>query len=208
MIKYREAQNALHVRLIDITPQEYLFVLQVVLGEDVAVAWASVYDTEEFKKNVTEDDESTTEYLQGVLTKAKLQLQQQNCQQLKDFLSEEYQRDIQEKANTLSDFRFTGADIQRLLNNLLHERTQDLSEASIREVLSLVKTMYDSGILDSGDAFEKHFITIPAKYSIICPRCNHEAYAVEGLDFVCPHCHAVAKWNEEEHRFYPELPSL
>lgn len=206
MTKYREAQNTLHTRLIDITPQEYLFVLQVVLGEDVAVAWASVYDTDGFKANVPSDDED--EYLQSVLPKAKIQLQQQNCQQLKDFLSEEYQRDIQEKANTLSDFRFTGADIQKLLNNLLHERTQDLTEASIREVLALIKSMYESGILDSGDAFEKHFITIPAKFNIMCPRCNHEAYAIEGLDFVCPHCHAVAKWSEEEHRFYPELPSL
>jgi hypothetical protein len=206
MLNYRDTQNALHTRLVDFSLQEYLFVLQTILGEDLCVAYASVYDTAEFKRNVPSEDEE--EYLASKRKDAEIMLEQQNCRHLREYLEQEYRSDIQEQASTLKDFKFTGAEVQRLLNNLLHDRSQELSEASVRDILALIKSMYDSGALDSGDSFQNHFITIPSKYNTICPQCNREGYAVEGLDFRCEHCGCVARWDETQRRYFPQLNHL
>lgn len=206
MLDLLSTQNTLHTRLVDFTLQEYMFVLQVVLGERIEVAYANTYDQGEFKRNVPSEDEE--DYLLKFRHAAGVLLEQQSCRQLREYLEQEYQSEIQEKSSTLKDYKFTGAEIQRLLNNLLHDRSQELSEASVRDIIALIKSMYDSGALDSGDSFQNHFITIPSKYNTLCPKCNHEGYAVEGLDFRCEHCGLVAKWDESQHRFFPELNSL
>ena len=206
MLDLLSTQNQLHTRLVDFTLQEYMFVLQVVLGERIEVAYANTYDSAEFKRNVPSEDEE--DYLAQFRQKAQVLLEQPNCIQLKNYLESEYQVDVQEKASTLSDYRFTGAEVQRLLNNLLHERSQELSEASVRDILALIKSMYDSGALDSGDNFAQHFITIPKKYDCICPECNRELYLTEGLDNKCLHCGTKFHWSEEENRFYPQPSKL
>lgn len=206
MLNYRDTQNVLHTRLVDFSLQEYLFVLQTILGEDPCVAYASVFDGQNFKRNVPSEDEE--EYLASKRKDAEIMLEQQNCRHLREYLEQEYRSDIQEQASTLKDFKFTGAEVQRLLNNLLHERSQELSEASVRDILALIKSMYDSGALDSGDSFQNHFITIPNKYNALCLNCSHEFYAVEGLSIKCPNCGAVYNWDEQQHRFIPEIPHL
>lgn len=206
MLAYQDLQNILHTRLVDFSPQQYLFVLQIVLGERLEVAYGNTFDVAEFKRNVPSEDEEV--YLASLKNDAQIMIDTQECRQLKDELEALYKSDIQEKSSTLEDFKFTGSDVQKLLNNLLNERSRDLSEASVRDILALIKSMYDSGALDSGDQFQQHFITIPPKYNIICPKCNTEHYAIEGLDFRCDRCGLVAKWSEEEHRFYPQLNHL
>lgn len=206
MLAYQDLQNILHTRLVDFSPQQYLFVLQIVLGERLEVAYGNTFDIAEFKRNVPSEDEET--YLASLKNDAQIMIDTQECRQLKDELEALYKSDIQEKSSTLEDFKFTGSDVQKLLNNLLNERSRDLSEASVRDILALIKSMYDSGALDSGDQFQQHFITIPPKYNIICPKCNTEHYAIEGLNFRCDRCGLVAKWSEEEHRFYPQLNHL
>lgn len=206
MLDLLSTQNQLHTRLVDFTLQEYMFVLQVVLGERLEVAYANTFDTQEYKRNIPSEDEE--EYLASKRKDAEIMLEQQNCRQLREYLESEYQIDVQEKASTLSDYKFTGAEVQRLLNNLLHERSQELSEASVRDILALIKSMYDSGALDSGDNFSQHFITVPSKFNILCPQCNREGYAVEGLDFRCEFCGCVAKWNESSRRYFPNLGHL
>ena len=206
MLNYRDTQNALHTRLIDFSLQEYLFVLQTILGEDPCVAYANTFDTQEFKRNVPSEDEE--EYLASKRKDSEIMLEQQNCRHLHEYLEQEYRSDIQEKASTLKDFKFTGSEVQKLLNNLLHERSQELSEASVRDILALIKSMYDSGALDSGDSFQNHFITIPNKYNALCLNCSHEFYAVEGLSMKCPNCGAVYNWDEQQRRFIPEIPHL
>lgn len=206
MLNYRDTQNALHTRLVDFSLQEYLFVLQTILGEDPCVAYANTFDVAEFKRNVPSEDEE--EYLASKRKDAEIMLEQQNCRHLREYLEQEYRSDIQEQASTLKDFKFTGAEVQRLLNNLLHERSQELSEASVRDILALIKSMYDSGALDSGDSFQNHFITIPNKYNALCLNCSHEFYAVEGLSMKCPNCGAVYNWDEQQRRFIPEIPHL
>lgn len=205
MLDFLSTQNALHVRTIDITLEEYLFMAQVVLGEDKRVAYASIYDKDGFKSNVPSEDEE--EYLNGFVRQADALLDTQSCKHLKEYLEQEYQSEVQAHASKLKDYKFTGADIQQLLANLLQNRVGDgssLDDASVKDVIQLIKSMYDSGALDSGDAFEKHFITIPPKYNTLCPHCNHEGYAVEGLDFRCEHCGNVCKWSDEERRYYPQ----
>ena len=206
MLDLLSTQNQLHTRLVDFTLQEYMFVLQVVLGERLEVAYANTFDTQEYKRNVPSEDEE--EYLASKRKDAEIMLEQQNCRHLREYLEQEYHSDIQEQASTLKDFKFTGAEVQRLLNNLLHERSQELSEASVRDILALIKSMYDSGALDSGDSFQNHFITIPKKYDCICPQCSREGYAVEGLDFRCEFCGCIAKWDESQRRYFPNLGHL
>lgn len=204
MLDLLSTQNQLHTRLVDFTLQEYMFVLQVVLGERIEVAYANTYDTSEYKRNVPSEDEE--EYLASKRKDAEIMLEQQNCKHLREYLEQEYRRDIQEQASTLEDFKFTGADVQRLLSNLLHERSQELSEASVRDILALIKSMYDSGALDSGDSFQNHFITIPKKYDCICGNCNREMYLVEGCDNKCPACGTTYYWRDN--RFYPQPSKL
>ena len=206
MLDLLSTQNQLHTRLVDFTLQEYMFVLQVVLGERLEVAYANTFDTAEYKRNVPSEDEE--EYLASKRKDAEIMLEQQNCRHLREYLEQEYRSDIQEQASTLKDFKFTGAEVQRLLNNLLHERSQELSEASVRDILALIKSMYDSGALDSGDSFQNHFITIPNKYNALCLNCSHEFYAVDGLSMKCPNCGAVYNWDEQQRRFIPEIPHL
>lgn len=204
MLDLLSTQNQLHTRLVDFTLQEYLFTLQVVLGERIEVAYANTFDTSEYKRNVPSEDEE--EYLASKRKDAEIMLEQQNCRQLQEYLEQEYRSDIQERASNLSDYRFTGAEVQRLLNNLLRERSQELSEASVRDILALLKTMYETGTLDSGDSYQNHFITIPKKYDCICPQCNHEQYLVEGVDNKCTSCGMVFRWDSE--RFWPQPQKL
>ena len=204
MLDYITAKQTLHTRVIDFTLEEYMFVVQVVLGEDIRVAYASVFDPDGFKHNVPSDDEE--EYLNGFKVDAELMLDHQNCQQLKQYLEKEYKAEVQSAASNLKDFKFTSSDVQKLLNNLLHDRAESLSEASVRDIVSLIKSMYDSGALDSGDNFSAHFITIPKKYDCICRNCNREMYLVEGCDNKCPACGAIYYWRDN--RFYPEVYKL
>ena len=206
MLDYNSTVNVLHTRTIDFTLQQYMFVLQTILGERPEVAYANVYDAAEFNRNVPSEDEE--EYLGRFKRDAEVMLEQQECVHLKEYLEGEYQSDIQEQASTLEDFKFTGSDVQKLLNNLLRNRSESLDNASVKDILSLIKSMYESGALDSGDQFTKHFISVPKKYDALCPKCNRELYAVEGVNIRCAHCGQVYKWSESSERFFPELSKL
>lgn len=206
MLSYLDTINALQTRTITFSPQEYTFVLQCVLGERIEVAYANTFDTQEFNRNVPSEYEE--EYLSRFKRDAENLLSTQECIHLKEELEELYRSDVQASASTLEDYKFSGEEVQKLLANLLHDRSENLSESSVRDILSLIKTMYEQGALDSGDSFQRHFITIPSKFNVLCPKCNREGYAVEGLDFRCEHCGCVAKWDESQHRYFPNLEHL
>lgn len=206
MLNYLDTLSALHTRQIMFTPQEYFFVLQVVLEEEPRVAYAMTFDTAEFKRNVPSENED--EYLAKFQKDAEVLLGQQQCVHLREYLEQEYRSEVQAAASNLEDFKFTSSDVQKLLNNLLHDRAESLSEASVRDIVSLIKSMYDSGALDSGDSFQSHFVVVPSKFNILCPSCNREGCAVEGMDFRCEFCGHVAKWDESAKRYWPELTKL
>lgn len=209
MLNYLDTKNVLFTRGITFDMKQYLFVVQVVLGEDKTTAYAMVYDRENFVRETGTEEEQ--EYLAQFTRDADVMLQQQECQHLKDLLEENYQMDVQNAASTLKDYKFSGADVQQLLANLLHNRVGDnesLDDASVKDVISLIKMMYEQGALDSGDTFQKHFITVMPKFNALCPTCNHEFDVVAGVDCICPHCKQVFKWSENEKRFYPQPSKL
>lgn len=206
MLNYLDTKSVLFTRGVSFDLKQYLFVVQVVLGEDKSVAYGMTFDRENFVKAIGSEDED--DYLSKVARDAEIMMQQQECQQLFEVLSEEYQLDIQAKASTLENYKFSGAEVQQLLANLLHNRSQELDEASVKDILSLIKTMYEQGALDSGDTFQKHFITIHDKFNALCPNCNHEIDVFAGVDCVCQYCKQVFKWSEEERRFYPQPNKL
>lgn len=206
MLNYLDTKSVLFTRGVSFDLKQYLFVVQVVLGEDKSVAYGMTFDRENFVKAIGSEDED--DYLSKVARDAEIMMQQQECQQLFEVLSEEYQLDIQAKASTLENYKFSGAEVQQLLANLLHNRSQELDDASVKDILSLIKTMYEQGALDSGDTFQKHFITIHDKFNALCPNCNHEIDVFAGVDCVCPYCKQAFKWSEEERRFYPQPQKL
>ncbi len=206
MLNYLDTKSVLFTRGVSFDLKQYLYVVQVVLGEDKSVAYGMTFDRENFVKAIGSEDED--DYLSKVARDAEIMMQQQECQQLFEVLSEEYQLDIQAKASTLENYKFSGAEVQQLLANLLHNRSQELDEASVKDILSLIKTMYEQGALDSGDTFQKHFITIHDKFNALCPNCNHEIDVFAGVDCVCQYCKQAFKWSEGERRFYPQPNKL
>ena len=206
MLDIRSTQNSLHTITINFTLQEYFFVLQVVLGEDMCVAYANTFDSAEFKRNIPSEDEN--EYLAKFKKDAQNLLDTQQCRRLREILEDDFQSEIQAKATTLTDFKFTGNDIQQLLANLLRNRSETLDEASVRDILALIKSMYDTGALDSGDSFSKHFIQVYPPFNALCTQCNHELDAYPGIDCKCPHCGQVYRWSEQENRFFPNVGHL
>lgn len=209
MLNYLDCKNVLFTRGISFDIKQYLFVAQVVLGEDVTTAYAMIYDRDNFVKQTGTEDEE--EYLLSVKKDAEVMLNQQECKHLQDFLKDNYQSDVQAAASTLEDYKFSGSDIQQLLANLLHNRAggaDSLDDASVKDVISLIKMMYEQGALDSGDSFQKHFIQIHDSFNALCVSCNHEFEAHSGIDIVCPHCKQVYKWSEQERRFYPKFSKL
>lgn len=206
MLNYLDTKSVLFTRGVSFDLKQYLYVAQVVLGEDKSVAYGMTFDRENFVKAIGSEDED--DYLSKVARDAEIMMQQQECQQLFEVLSDEYQLDIQAKSSTLENYKFSGAEVQQLLANLLHNRSQELDEASVKDILSLIKTMYEQGALDSGDTFQKHFITIHDKFNALCPNCNHEIDVFAGVDCVCPYCKQAFKWSEEERRFYPQPNKL
>ena len=209
MLNYLDCKNVLFTRGVTFDLKQYLLVMQMVLGEDRNTAYAMVYDTENFVKETGTEDE--LEYLSKFDKDASVMLEQQECKHLLDFLKENYQRDVQEAASTLEDYKFSGSDIQQLLANLLHNRAggaDSLDDASVKDVISLIKMMYEQGALDSGDTFQRHFVQIHDPFNALCVTCNREFEAHAGIDCVCPHCKQVYKWSESERRFYPQFGKL
>lgn len=202
---YIDVANTMHIRTIDFTLNDYLFCLQVVVGESPAIAYANTYDVAEFKRTINTEDEDA--YLARMQKCAELQLTQQSCKHLIEIIGTSYKSDIQSQASNLQDYRFTGEDIQKLLHNLLHERSEILSEASVRDIISLIKSLYESGAIESSGDWSKHFISIPTKYNAMCPTCNRELSICEGLDIRCE-CGQVFRWSESERRFYPQYSKL
>lgn len=209
MISYTDCKQALFTRGITFNTNQYLYILQVVLGEDKSVAYGMVYDKDNFARNI--EGEDGDEYLIGINRDAEIMFQQQECKHLYDILNEDYQRDIQEKATNLKNYKFTGAEVQQLLANLLANRIgngENLDDASVKDVIQIIKSLSEQGALESGDSFQKHFITVHEKFNALCPKCGHEMDAFAGVNVVCPHCKQVYEWNETERRFYPQIETL
>lgn len=205
MVGYLESISTMHTRGVVIDEKDYIFTLMVVLNESPQNAFAFAYDIENFKKVIGTEEEDA--YLLSKTKDAENMLEQQHILQLRDFLAESYKMQVQADALNLKDFKFTGQEAIQILNNLLKTRIDDLESSSVRDVVGIIKTLSETGALDTGDSgFSRHFITIAKKYDAVCTSCGREFYAIEGLDIKCPHCGQLYKWIDN--RFYPSMDKL
>ena len=102
MLNYLDTLAALHTRGLNVSLKEYLFVQQVVFKEDIRVAYASVFDAQEFVRNVPSEDEE--EYLNKFKLDAENLLEKQDCKHLKEYLEQELKSYVQDEASSLSDY--------------------------------------------------------------------------------------------------------
>ena len=207
MVGYLEAVSTMHTRGVVIDEKDYIFTLMVVLNESPQNAFALAYDIVNFKKVIGTEDEDS--YLLSKTKDAENMLEQQNIIQLRDFLAESYKTQVQAEALNLKDFKFSGQEAVQILNNLLKTRIDDLESSSVRDVVGIIKTLSETGALDTGDSgFSRHFIIVKDKYPAICTTCNHEIDIYPGVGAVCPFCSQHYTWSSEENRFYPSVEHL
>ena len=206
MLNFTETTQILFGRGITFSIEDYLFCLNLVLGEDENVSYALAYDSDGYKKVLGTDDED--EYLKTKEQECKVLMQQQSIVQLRREMDDLYVAEIQGKALNLENYRFTGGQIAQILQNLLHNRVADLDSASTKDVISLIKLLTEQFGLDGGSDFEKHFIQIFPKFNALCNNCNREFQIASGIGAVCPHCGASYHWDSNSEKFIPQPNKL
>lgn len=206
MLNFTETTQILFGRGITFSIEDYLFCLNLVLGEDENVSYALAYDRVGYKKVLGTEDEE--EYLKTKEQECKVLMQQQSIVQLRQEMEDLYVAEIQGKALNLENYRFTGGQIAQILQNLLHNRVADLDSASTKDVISLIKLLTEQFGLDGGSDFEKHFIQILPKFNALCNNCNREFQIASGIGAVCPHCGASYHWDSNSEKFIPQPRKL
>lgn len=206
MLNFTDTTLTLFNRGITFTIEEYIFCLNLVLGEKETISYAIAYDQTEYKKVLGTEDED--KYLISKEQDCATLLQKQNIVRLKQELEDLYVSEIQNKAMNLENYRFTGGQIAQILQNLLHNRISDLDSASTKDVISLIKLLTEQFGLDGGSDFEKHWIHIYPKFNALCTKCNREFECHSGVGAVCPHCGAQYIWDSYSERFIPQPAKL
>ena len=207
MIGFAEASETLKARGITIDEKEYFFTLMIILQDSPQSAYALVYDTEKYKECVGGEHEEA--YLSSKEQDADNLLRKQEVVQLKELLAESFKEFVQSNVLALKDYSFTGKETVQILNNLLATRANDIENSSVKDIVSVIKTLSDQGALDVGDSgFARHFIQVFPPYNAVCVSCSKEFEAHAGMGVVCPHCHQQYRWSVEENRFYPEIATL
>lgn len=206
MFDYRDFSDRLHVRGVRFDEKEYIFVAMVCAGEDPAVSYGLVYDTDNFKRNVPSENEE--EYLRQIKSRAEVLLQQQECVQLKELIEESIRAEIQQKATDIKQYKFSSQEIVNMLSALLADRSSEISEASVRDIVSLIRELASLGGLSGSDGFENHFIQIHDAFNALCVNCNKEFSCYPTMDCICPHCHQVYRYSHEEQKYYPSPSHL
>lgn len=206
MLNFTETTQILFGRGITFSIEDYIFCLNLVLGEDENVSYALAYDKVGYKKVLGTEDEE--EYLKTKEQECKVLMQQQSIVQLRQEMEDLYVAEIQGKALNLENYRFTGGQIAQILQNLLHNRVADLDSASTKDVISLIKLLTEQFGLDGGSDFEKHFIQILPKFNALCNNCNREFQIASGIGAVCPHCGASYHWDSNSEKFIPQPTKL
>lgn len=199
MLNFTETTQILFNRGITFSIEDYIFCLNLVLGEEENISYAIAYDKVGYKKVLGTEDE--VEYLKTKEQDCKALMQQQSIVQLRQEMEDLYISEIQGKALNLENYRFTGGQIAQILQNLLHNRVSDLDSASTKDVISLIKLLTEQFGLDGGSDFEKHFIQILPKFNALCNNCNREFQIASGIGAVCPHCGASYYWDSNSEKF-------
>ena len=206
MFDYRDFSERLHIRGIRFDEKEYMFVALVCAGEDESVAYGLIYDIENFKRNVPSENEE--EYLRENRDKAEILLRQQECVQLREIIEESIRTEIQSKATDIKTYKFSSQEIVNMLSALLADRSSEISEASVKDIVSLIRELANLGGLTGTDGFGMHFIQCHDPFNALCVNCGHEFQVSEGIVAVCPFCHQQYQWDEKQDRFLLEPAKL
>lgn len=207
MLSYIDTIQRLHTRGVSFDANQYLFAMQVALGEDLATAYAMIFDAAEFKKHIGTEDEG--EYLAKQRRNAEVMMQQQECENIRDLVAESKRSEVQSEASNLKSFKYSSEDVANMLSSLLYERSSSLEDASVRDIVTLIRELNSQGALDGGgNGFSKHFITVHPHMTSICPVCNRETDVTVGMSCFCTRCGAKFSWSEEEQRYYPNVEHL
>lgn len=206
MFDYRDFSERLHIRGIRFDEKEYMFVALVCAGEDESVAYGLIYDIENFKRNVPSENEE--EYLRENRDKAEILLRQQECVQLREIIEESIRTEIQSKATDIKTYKFSSQEIVNMLSALLADRSSEISEASVKDIVSLIRELANLGGLTGTDGFGMHFIQCHDPFNALCVNCGHEFQVSEGIGAVCPFCHQQYQWDEKQDRFLLEPAKL
>lgn len=206
MLDYRDFAERLHVRGVRFDEKEYLFVALVATGEDAAVAYGFIYDIANFKRNVPSEHEE--EYLGSIRDKAETLLKQQECVQLRDMIDAAIQAEIQTRATDLKEYKYSSQEIVNMLSALLADRSREISEASVRDIVALIREIASLGGLSGSNGFDSHFIQIHDPFNARCTKCGREFDCYPTMDCYCPHCNQLYEWSEEDRRYYPNVDTL
>lgn len=207
MLSFLDAVTTLHTRGITFDIKQYIFSMMVAFGEDKAISYSLVYDTDEFKKHLGTEEEE--EFIAEHGRDAEIMCQQQECKHLIDLISGWLQSKIQRESSNIKNVKYTTEDVANMLSSLLFERSSNLEDASVRDIVSLIRELNSQGALDGdGAAFSKHFVNIFPHLSAVCPYCQKETDVAVGLTCHCIRCGGLLTWSEEEHRYYPEITKL
>lgn len=206
MLNFTETTQILFGRGITFSIEDYIFCLNLVLGEEENISYALAYDKVGYQKVLGTEDED--EYLKTKEQECKVLMQQQSIVQLRQELEDLYVAEIQGKALNLENYRFTGGQIAQILQNLLHNRVADLDSASTKDVISLIKLLTEQFGLDGGSDFEKHFVQIYPRFNALCNNCNREFQVAEGIGATCPFCGAQYHWDSDSEKFIPQPQKL
>lgn len=207
MIGYIEAMNTLHTRGYTMDANDYMFALMIVVDNPIENAYAFAYDREEMNRHI--GTESEDEYFSKVRKDAEVAIERKNISHIIELLKDSYRAEIQKKALDLKDYKFSGEETVQILNNLLKTRVEDIESSSVRDIVSIIKSLTDQGALEVGDGgYQKHFIQIFPKFNALCPICNRETDIARGMTCFCSRCGAKFTWVEEENRFYPNVEHL
>lgn len=207
MLDYIELQEKLHARGLSFDLRQYLFCMMVALEENKNVAYCMIYDQENFKRNVPSENEA--DYLSSHEKDAEIMLQQQECKHILDLVKGWMQSKIQKESSNIKTVKFTTEDVANMLSSLLYDRSSSMEEASVRDIVALIRELNNQGALDGdGEAFSKHFVNIYPKMTALCPSCQRETDVAVGLTCYCTRCGAKFTWNEDERRYYPEPVGL
>lgn len=206
MISFNDITQRLFARGVTFSIEDYLFVWNIVIGEDIRVAYALAYDAAAYKKVLGTEEEE--DYLDGLQHSASEMFMRESVDILKKELQTAFDVEVQNRSMNLENYHFTGGQLAQILQNLLQNKIEDLDSASTKDVVSLIKLLADQFGIGGDTGFEKHFIQVFPKFNALCTNCNHEFQVAEGLGATCPHCGAKYIWSNEENRFYPQPSKL
>ena len=200
MIDYQETKKTMEIRGIEFTKAQFSFALMVSVGINKYDAYKIAIVGEKSSKV---KDDKLSEMEEKWNKECDLLLENNNVKALYEHLKEKYDYQISDEAMNCESVEITPKILKNLLGRIIKKSSDNLDNAAVPDLIRVVDQYCKQFSLnDNGDAeFSRHFIQIYPQFNYICS-CGSECDAPFGLDFRCPKCGRLYKWNEDEKRYY------